>query len=99
MADLAARLRALPNVQAHRQTCLRLDGRLFEVVITGASGAAEALERMDVQQGGCGPVIQDPGPGWPYWLVPSEPLRRVLAESRPEPAPHSEIAALLGSAH
>ncbi|MFE7624462.1 hypothetical protein [Streptomyces sp. NPDC057509] len=146
MADLAARLRALLSVEAQQETCLRLGGGLFEVVITGADRAGEALERMDVQQGGCGPVIQDPT-GWLYWLVPpgtrqrwawhphavclgephtltlppldrnappgpywlrpprgdrlvpADPLRQALMLVGPEPAPHRELAARLGSAH
>ncbi|SEE84812.1 hypothetical protein SAMN05216483_6774 [Streptomyces sp. 2131.1] len=146
MADLAARLRALLSVQAQRQTRLQLGGGLFDVVITGANGAAEALERMDVQQGGCGPVIQDPA-GWLYWLVPpgtshrwawhsyavclgaphtltvpplnrsappgpfwlrpprsdrlvpADPLRQALIQARPEPAPHRDLAARIGSTH
>ncbi|WP_406290627.1 hypothetical protein [Streptomyces sp. NBC_00209] len=75
MAELAARLRALLDVEAQQETRLRLGGALFEIVITGADQAAEALERMDVQQGGCGPVIQDPA-GWLYWLVPPGTRRR-----------------------
>ncbi|WP_328584973.1 hypothetical protein [Streptomyces sp. NBC_00370] len=71
MADLAELIRTLLAVDQRRDTCVRLGGNLFDVVIT-ASGiqAHAAVARMDELQRGCGPVIEDPDSGWLYWLVP-----------------------------
>ncbi|MET8518249.1 hypothetical protein [Streptomyces sp. NPDC005077] len=138
-------IRTLLDVDARRDTRIRLGGSLFDVVITGGGAQAHAaLAVMDEIQNGCGPVIEDPESGWLYWLVPpgscgmweaheygvcigaphtitlpslnrtappgpywlrpsasdrlvpSQPLRGVLAEFRPQPSPHIGLAAALG---
>lgn len=71
MADLAELIRTLLAVEARRDTRVRLGGNLFDVVITGSGVQARAVVAvMDQVQGLCGPVIEDPEPGWLYWLVP-----------------------------
>ncbi|HBF84940.1 MAG TPA: hypothetical protein DD420_34940 [Streptomyces sp.] len=91
MADLAEMIRTLLGVEARRDTRVRLGGNLFDVVITGSGLPAHtAVAEMDVQQGGCGPVIEDPGPGWLYWLVPPGSAERW--------EPH-EHAVCLGAPH
>ncbi|GAA5070883.1 hypothetical protein GCM10023336_56430 [Streptomyces similanensis] len=71
MADLAALLRTLLDVQHSRTTRVRLGGNLFDVVISGARGKGHAIAAaLDEVQDGCGPVIEDPEAGWLYWLVP-----------------------------
>lgn len=71
MADLAARVRALLELDTGRGTRVPLGGDLFDVVITGGGAEGHAVAvLMDGIQRGCGPVIDDPGTGWLYWLVP-----------------------------
>ncbi|WP_406414736.1 hypothetical protein OG923_33945 (plasmid) [Streptomyces halstedii] len=71
MADLAGVIRTLLGLNARRGTRVRLGGSLFDVVITGSGLLAHtAVACLDERQYGCGPVIEDPGPGWLYWLVP-----------------------------
>lgn len=71
MADLAARVRALLDLDTGRGTRVPLGGDLFDVVITGGGVEGHAVAvLMDEVQRGCGPVIDDPGGGWLYWLVP-----------------------------
>ncbi|MEU8810738.1 hypothetical protein ACN6K5_006306 [Streptomyces violaceoruber] len=71
MADLAEVVRSLLAVQTYRDTRVRLGGGLFDVVITSSSAQARfVVALMDEIQDGCGPVIEDPGNGWLYWLVP-----------------------------
>ncbi|MFF0680584.1 hypothetical protein ACFYVW_18640 [Streptomyces tendae] len=71
MAGFAARVRALLELDTGRSTRVPLGGDLFDVVITGggAEGHAVAVMMDEIQQG-CGPVIDDPGSRWLYWLVP-----------------------------
>ncbi|MCG7523839.1 hypothetical protein MHW47_05170 [Streptomyces sp. OfavH-34-F] len=144
MVDLAVLVRAVLDIEAERPARVRLGGNGFEVVVTSSSvQALAAVEWMDEQQGGCGPVIEDPEAGWLYWLVPpgtrsrwerhpyaecvggphtitlppltrhappgpywlrpkgadrlvpAGPLREVLIQTRPEPAPHAALAAHL----
>ncbi|WP_256096757.1 hypothetical protein [Streptomyces agglomeratus] len=84
MADLAALVRTLMDVRDRRDTRVRLGGNLFDVVITGAGPQAyHVVAQMDVVQGGCGPVIEDPDSEWLYWLVPPG------ASSRWAPHPHA----------
>lgn len=71
MAGLAARVRALLDLDTGRGTRVPLGGDLFDVVITGGGVEGHAVAVvMDEVQRGCGPVIDDPGGGWLYWLVP-----------------------------
>ncbi|MET7382948.1 hypothetical protein ABZT08_29815 [Streptomyces sp. NPDC005526] len=71
MADLAEMIRTLMEVEARRDTRVRLGGNLFDVVVTSSGlQARSAAVFMDSVQGGCGPVIEDPDSGWFYWLVP-----------------------------
>ncbi|MFE9454046.1 hypothetical protein [Streptomyces sp. NPDC006739] len=146
MSDLAEVVRTLLNVEARRDTRVRLGRNLFDVVITSSGlQARAAIAIMDGVQGGCGPVIEDPGAGWLYWLVPpgsssrwephshgvcigaphtitlpslnrttppgpywlrpsasdrlvpTGPLRQALAQLRPEPTPHTALAAQLAA--
>ncbi|MGW4955430.1 hypothetical protein [Streptomyces parvulus] len=71
MADLAAVVRSLLAVEARRDAHVRLGGGLFDIVITSSDARARfVVDLMDEIQGGCGPVIEDPGNSWLYWLVP-----------------------------
>ncbi|MEU0302886.1 hypothetical protein ABZ252_25985 [Streptomyces sp. NPDC006175] len=91
MADLAEVIRTLLAVEARRDARVRLGGNLFDVVITGFSPRARAvIDRMDEQQNGCGPVIEDPDAEWLYWLVPPG------SSARWEP---HEYAVCLGAPH
>ncbi|MFF2779490.1 hypothetical protein ACFVU3_31910 [Streptomyces sp. NPDC058052] len=84
LADLSRVLRAFHGVHRGESTRVPLGGGLFDVVITSAGAQARrAVERMDLVQSGCGPVVEDPGAGWLYWLVPPG------AASRWEPHSHA----------
>ncbi|WP_406054014.1 hypothetical protein OG462_42540 [Streptomyces sp. NBC_01077] len=91
MEDLTAVLRTFQDVTAQRETRVQLGDELFDVVITGSDAQARAaVAEMDVVQGRCGPVIEDPDAGWLYWLVPPG------SSQRWEPHPY---AACLGAPH
>jgi hypothetical protein len=71
MHELARLIRTLLDVDQGRGTRVRLGGRLYDVVVSGGGAEGRAVARMlDEIQDGCGPVIEDPGSGWLYWLVP-----------------------------
>lgn len=77
MNDLAVVLRSLMGVMRGHSTRESLGGDLFDVVITSSGPQARAaVAAMDELQGGCGGVIDDPDPGWSYWLVPPDSARK-----------------------
>lgn len=71
-ADLAAAVRRLLHQESSGEVELRLGPQTFEVVVTPRGRRSDrALALMDTwQTGGCGPVVDDPGRPYRYWLVP-----------------------------
>lgn len=69
--ELAAAVRRLLHQEASGEVELRLGPRTFEVVVTPRGRRSDqALALMDTWQKGCGPVVDDPGRPFRYWLVP-----------------------------
>ncbi|MEU2565082.1 hypothetical protein ABZ626_38020 [Streptomyces longispororuber] len=91
MGDLADRVRSLMNLACGGTGRVPLGGTLFDVVVTANGHSARAMIRLmdEVQIDGCGPVIEDPGRSWLYWLVPPgtslrwEPHRYAICLGRP----------------
>ncbi|WP_406738561.1 hypothetical protein OG365_24395 [Streptomyces sp. NBC_00853] len=71
-ADLTAAVRRLLHQEASGEVELRLGARTFELVVTARGRRSDhALALMDMwQPEGCGPVVDDPGRPFRYWLVP-----------------------------
>lgn len=71
-ADLAAAVRRLLHQDASGEVELALGEATFEVVVTARGRRSDqALALMDAwQPEGCGPVVDDPGRPFRYWLVP-----------------------------